>query len=253
MAPSTDDNMIWEQRHSDLNVLALQLQVADTLLRREVRSPLWAHLEGFSQAIRSHTSVALVYFAGFAAILQNAPGVDATPALKQWVQTVSRERSASTIAAMAATAGCSVLEGFLRALAIDAVDQNLVTRLSPTYQRRARSGQIERLSSNIVGARNQIDTWLKPSGGAAFTEWLNTLSAVFSCSIPPVISTVLEDMIMYRHDITHPRSLPRDGAIRSIDGARISCWGLAAIALAMTLTHSLIRSTSALPTSAQKS
>lgn len=236
-----NDTALWESRHALLNSIATPLIAEGNALKTQHAASLfWKHHQLFIEASSSYSSIALIYFVGFEAIFAGTPGVLVHDEVRSWTRRVSRSRSAYAIASMNASAQCSALEGFLRSTADDWVDQQVVDRVREQYQRPARSGQPQELSRRLPAARNQLDAWLKPSGGVAFTEWARLVSLVFGCSLPPDLAPILEDLIGFRHTITHPESLPDDATLQGPDGARVSCWGLAAMMMASTITYSVV-------------
>jgi len=237
-----DDAALWGRRFEEMNSLAnaITLEV-DALKKEQPDSVFWKHQDSFRQTIFAYLSVTSTYFKGFDAIFRGVEGVKASDELRNWVRTVDRHRSVHTIASMNAAACCSSLEGFLRALIPEWVDQRVVDRVRASYRRPTRSGAPEPLSSKPDSARKQLDTWLKPSGGAAFAEWLKLVSMAFQCKFTTPTEVVLEDMIRFRHTITHPTELLVDGAIDSPGAERLTCWQHATISMACTVTSSIVR------------
>lgn len=239
---ATNDPALWETRHAQINTIVHPLVAGSEALRsRSATSPIWKSNDAFIQTSTSYSGAVLVYLAGFEAIYQDTPGINTSDELRAWVKKVDRNRSAMTIASMNASAICSTLEGFLRAIVADWADQTVVDRIRAEYQRPTRSGSTETLSNRLAAAHKQLDTWLKPSGGAAFNGWLKVVRCTFQCSFPQLAETIVDDLIRFRHTITHPQELPTAGKINSPHAARISCWGLATIALTTTITHSVAR------------
>ena len=150
--------------------------------------------------IKLHRRYACVLY-GIRRNRKRAVGITVIDAIREWVKNVNRHRSAQAIASMCAAAFCSSLEGFLRAMVDHTVDQGVVDRVSRTYSRPTRSGQQERLSLRLEAARVQLDQWVKPSGGAGFSEWMRLLSALFRVSAPEPVQAVLKDLIGFpAHD-----------------------------------------------------
>ncbi len=238
---STKSGDLWEARLDQVNAeLATLVEKSEALKVKCRASPIWRHNQLFIEASASFSAVPLIYFAGFNAILGDTPGVNASDKLQRWVKSVNRHRSAHVIACMNASAQCSALEGFLRSMNSESTDQAVVDLVRSNFSRTTRAGKEEKLSKRLDGARNQLDMWLKPSGGGRFADWMRLVSLVFGCTVSPTVTEILDDLIMFRHAITHPEDLPDEPTIDSPDAARFVCWSLAAISTATTITHSLV-------------
>lgn len=238
---SLSDTALWATRLAQINAIeAALITEGEALKAQHAASPFWRHHQLFIEASANYSSIVLIYFAGFQAVFAGTPGVMVHDEVRNWTRRVNRSRSAYAISTMNASAQCSALEGFLRSTAGDWLDQPVVERVREQYQRQTRSGGPQELSKSLPAARNQLDAWLKPTGGAAFTEWARLVSIVFGCSLPPELTPILEDLIGFRHMITHPSSLPDDVTLQRLDVARPSCWGLAAMVMASTITHSVV-------------
>ncbi len=179
-------------------------------------SAFWKQHDAFSQTIMAYLSVTKIYFKGFDMIHSGKESADVSERVRDWVQRKGF-RSPHTIASMNAAAQCSTLEGFLRSLIPEWVDQRVAEHVRTHYRRKSRSGKgkPEELSKELDHARKQLDAWLKPSGGGAFADWVKLISLVFHCRFDSLTESVLEDMIAFRHEITHPTKLHTDNSIDS--------------------------------------
>lgn len=237
-----DDADLWQKRYEELNKLgAARENEVNTLRATQPDAAFWKHHDAFTQTVMAYLHVTQTYLAGFSAIHRGADGVTESQLLRNWVKNVDIHRSGHTMASMSASAHCSTLEGFLRSLIPEWVDQRVVDHVRARYSRKSRSGKAEELSKKVDSAWKQLDAWLKPSGGGAFADWLKLVSLVFQCRFAPPTESVLEDMITFRHEITHPSGLLTDGRIDSPGPNRTTCWTLAVLAMQYTITLSIVR------------
>jgi hypothetical protein len=227
----------WETRWTELNELLAHLRELGPSVERQNPSPLWAHLQNFNALALSFIAVPSVYFRGFDRVLEDPNS--ASTSLSRWVLNVDRNRSAYTLACMYATAQCSALEGFLRAFSNDWLDEARLVKIQ-TLSRSARNGQTEALSHRLDGARNQLDAWLRPSGGGAFAEWVRILEHVFGITVVDCVRESVSDLVSLRHAVVHPDQLLTDDQLPRIDGAQFSAWGHACMWLALTISLTAI-------------
>lgn len=237
------DEKLWEGRLAELNRLAFPREnELNTLRATQPDTAFWKHHDAFTQTIVAYLSVMEIYFKGFDVIHSGKESADVSDALWDWVQKKGH-RSPHTIASMNAAAQCSTLEGFLRALIPEWVDRRVADHVRARYRRKSRSGKgkPEELSKDLDHARKQLDVWLKPSGGGAFADWVKLVSIVFHCRFDPLTESVLEDMISFRHEITHPTKLHTDDSIDSPGPNRMICWSIAVTTMEYIITLSIVR------------
>lgn len=126
-------------------------------------------------------------------------GHDAEDRLRIWAaDPAGHKRPRWTIVAMAATAWCNVLEGFLSGVAQTAIDANAFDRVRAAFP----DAEIDWASVDL--AREKILQRMLPSTkrkGQSFRY----LEAVFGCQISPTIPVALRALYFFRHSVIHPK------------------------------------------------
>ena len=126
-------------------------------------------------------------------------GHDAEDRMRIWASDpAGHNRPQWTIVAMAATAWCNVLEGFLRGISATAIDAGAVSRVRGAFP----DAQID--WGVLPTARSQITAKMLPSTkkkGQSFRY----VEAVFGCQIDSDVGCGLRSLITFRNAVTHPK------------------------------------------------
>lgn len=161
-------------------------------------------------------------------------GHDAEDRMKIWAaDPVGYNRPRWTIVAMAATAWCNVLEGFLRGISATAIDSGAVSRVRGAFP----EAQIE--WGDVSKARDRITAKMLPSTKkkGQFARYIET---VFGCQIDPEVGRGLRSLITFRNDVTHPkRGRTHDEHRDCPSSAEWVAWAASARCLAGTVIRAL--------------
>jgi hypothetical protein len=126
-------------------------------------------------------------------------GHDAEDRMRIWAaDPAGHGRPRWTIVAMAATAWCNVLEGFLRGVSATAIDSGAVARVRGAFP----EAQID--WSDIPRARDKITAKMLPSTKKK-GQHARYVETVFGCTIDADVGQGLRSLISFRNEVTHPR------------------------------------------------
>lgn len=146
---------------------------------------------------------------------------------------VGHNRPRWTIVAMAATAWCNVLEGFLRGISATAIDAGAVSRVRAAFP----EAKIEWDAAQT--ARDQITAKMLPStkkNGQSFRY----IEAVFECQVDSQVERGLRSLIVFRNEVTHPqRGRTHDEHRNSPSSAEWVAWAGSVRCLAGTVIRAL--------------
>lgn len=161
-------------------------------------------------------------------------GHDAEDRMRIWAaDPVGHGRPRWTIVAMAATAWCNVLEGFLRGVSETAIDARAVTRVQAAFPEAKINWGV------IATASDEIISRMLPStkrNGQSFRY----IEAVFGCQIDPEVGRALRSLVLFRNEVTHPkRGRTHDEHRSSPSSAQWVAWAASVRCLAGTVIRAL--------------
>jgi len=161
-------------------------------------------------------------------------GHDTEDRLRIWAaDPAGHKRPQWTIVAMAASAWCNALEGFLRGISQLSIDTNAINRVRAMFP----DAEIDWLS--IDAARATISQRIRPSSKVK-SKSTKYLEAVFGCQIDPAIVIGVRALVAFRNSITHPeRGRSHDEHANYPSSEQWVAWAYAVRALAGTLIRAL--------------
>jgi hypothetical protein len=138
-----------------------------------------------------------------------------------------------TVVAMAATAWCNVLEGFLNGISAMAISVDAVARVRSVFP----DAGIEWAS--IESARRAIAPRMRPSTKKK-AQWVGYLEAVFGCRFDADVVIALRSLVSFRNTVIHPeRGRSHDEHRSHPSSEEWVAWSLAVRILAGTIMNAL--------------
>ena len=161
-------------------------------------------------------------------------GLSSEDRLRIWAaDPAGHQRPQWTVVAMAATAWCNALEGFLSGLSEIAIDEQAIQRVQKAFP----DADIE--WDSPIMARAKIAQRMLPSTRRK-GQALRYIEAVFDCAIVEDIGCGLQALVTFRNSVIHPkRGRTHDEHRTHPCSDQWTCWAHAVRALAGMVTTSL--------------
>jgi hypothetical protein len=241
--PSNDDQISWATLAEKLSeAVAKQGDILAGLHSRVPSDDLWQY-KALLDTGEDIFAVTLAAFWAIDALGKQPPkvrdpwplgGLDAEDRLRIWAADPTGDRRPRwMIVAMAATAWCNALEGFLGGLTATAVDAHAVQRV------RAAFPEADIQWESFETARVQIAQRMVPSTKRK-GQSLRYIEAVFGCKIEEDIGLGLRALVVFRNSVIHPtRGRAHDEHRNHPCSDEWACWAGTVRALAGLLMKSL--------------
>jgi hypothetical protein len=161
-------------------------------------------------------------------------GYDTDDRLRSWAaDPAGHGRPQWTVVAMAATAWCNVLEGFLNGISATAINVHAVARVRKAFP------DVEIDWASVESARPLIASRVRPSTKKK-AQWFRYIEAVFGCNVDANVAIALRSLVSFRNAVIHPeRGRSHDEHRRHALSDEWVAWSLAVRALAGTVMRAL--------------